>query len=579
MRGGLVRGRISLLTALSCGLVLAACGGGAPASNDGAPADAKDAPSGPDAPVVGDVAGDAPAYLDGFVEGLVTFSCTGAGGGACNDNPLASSIWGTCGADGACHCMTGFELNPASGKCRPAPADGGGADANADAQDGAPAQLPAWKSGTRLRARLLKVADGAEAIVQGVFDKELGSGCGFVKADDGAMRCMPTAVVPYYADAECKMPIVPMATGCAPETHVSRIADCQSSGFRVGAKVTPAKTFAFNLGGACIEIPLSGTQDFYALTPVAATAFVAAVTHGEARGGDLEMRYWKSDDGGYFPVGAWDARNKWSCVAGTDAYVDRCVPAVIAPVSRGVPAFSDAMCKNPVGYRVAGCGAEPVSAVGMFAPPNACGAQEMYYAVATKLATAPYRSQGASCFPWATPAGYEFYTPGATIPADLPDLPTVLEGAGRLKVRRYETGEGNRIDSRPAFYDAIRQAPCLLQQTTKGLRCMSERAFGVSYYADDKCTMPVHVESKTKPDPQCAAPRVQILYVDKGASCGGLPTLELYEVGAATTAAKLYRADSTMGCVDSGTDPTVNDVFATTPATDTTSAALQLVTE
>jgi len=108
---------------------------------------------------------------------------------------------------------------------------------------------------------------------------------------------------------------------------------------------------------------------------------------------------------------------------------------------------------------------------------------------------------------------------------------------------------------------------------------MSERAYGVTFYADDKCTMPVHVEAKTKPDPACAAPRPDVLYVDEGAACGGLPKLDLYAVGAAVTPAKLYRADSTMGCVADDADPTALDVFGTTPATDTTAPELVLVTE
>jgi hypothetical protein len=43
--------------------------------------------------------------------------CT-PGGGGCNDNPIVSSIWGTCQADGTCLCKSGFEINPSTGRCR-----------------------------------------------------------------------------------------------------------------------------------------------------------------------------------------------------------------------------------------------------------------------------------------------------------------------------------------------------------------------------------------------------------------------------------------------------------------------------
>jgi hypothetical protein len=43
----------------------------------------------------------------------------GPGGGGCNDDPTVSSIWGTCGPDGACVCKANFEINPGTGRCRP----------------------------------------------------------------------------------------------------------------------------------------------------------------------------------------------------------------------------------------------------------------------------------------------------------------------------------------------------------------------------------------------------------------------------------------------------------------------------
>jgi hypothetical protein len=519
-------------------------------------------------------------------------ACGGGGGSGGNDAAAGSS--GKGGADGGAKAgngsagadAAGADAAEASDGDAPAAAGTGGDAApsdHADAADVAEAgsmAVPVWRSGTRLRARLLKAADGVEAIFQSVFDKDLGASCAFVKASDGATRCMPSAVVPYYADAECKVPVLPMAAGCAPATHVSRIDGCQSSGLKVGPKVTPAKTFALNPGGTCVEIPPSGTQELYELTAVAATGFAAATEQRSDRGGGLMMRHWSSEDGGLFPIGAWNKQRAAACVAGTGDYADHCVPAGVAPVSLSVPAFSDDMCKKPVGYAVATCASEPVTAVGLWAG-TACG-QAMVLAEATKLATMPFRSLTTSCFPWnAPPAGYGFYTPGEAIPIGaLPDMNTVLDGAGRLKVRRYESNAFERVDSDPAFYDAIQQGLCLLEDTTKGLRCMSARAFGVTFYADDKCKSPVHVESKTKPAPACAAPRPDVLYVDTGApACGGLPKLELYAVGAAVTPARLYRADSTMGCVAEATDPTMLDVFGTTPADDATAPAVEIVTE
>jgi hypothetical protein len=253
----------------------------------------------------------------------------------------------------------------------------------------------------------------------------------------------------------------------------------------------------------------------------------------------------------------------------------------VANVSIGVPYFSDAQCKLPLGYvETELCDAEPASAVGVLEP-GACGPARAYVG-ATRYADAKFRSFNASCFAAPPPpAGWAFYAPGASIaPSSLPAMTQVLEGAGRLKVRRYVTGGGQTVDSRPALYDSTLQDACLPQQTPLGLRCLPSTTSAVTFYGDDKCTQPVFIESKIKPDdPACLVPRPKIIYREKSpGTCGGLPTLELFAVGAATAATTLYTLNGT-SCVDSGFSTAVNDVFATTPATDATAAALASVTE
>jgi hypothetical protein len=246
------------------------------------------------------------------------------------------------------------------------------------------------------------------------------------------------------------------------------------------------------------------------------------------------------------------------------------VPAVVAKESRSVPAFSENTCKVAVGYTESvTCGAEPASAVGVLET-TACGVG-LSYAAATRYTGALFRSQGPTCFPWASPpASYAFYAEGAAIaPSALPVMTRAFEGVGRLQVRRYDTAVAQAIDSQPAFYDTVRKAA--------GPVCMSSRAVGVSFYGDGECTKPVWVESKTKPDPACAGPGVDVLYRQTGAaSCGALPRLELFEVGApATNVPILYSWDGTT-CTDSGFSPAENDVFTTAPAT---APALEVVTE
>ena len=62
------------------------------------------------------------AYSNGCYEGCVLRDqcaavCTPGANQSCNDNPIVSSIHGTCTAAGACQCGTGFILNPNTGRC------------------------------------------------------------------------------------------------------------------------------------------------------------------------------------------------------------------------------------------------------------------------------------------------------------------------------------------------------------------------------------------------------------------------------------------------------------------------------
>ena len=52
--------------------------------------------------------------------------CTFGQDQTCNDSPLVSSLWGRCEEDGTCTCFEGLEVNPETGRCRPAGNEGEG---------------------------------------------------------------------------------------------------------------------------------------------------------------------------------------------------------------------------------------------------------------------------------------------------------------------------------------------------------------------------------------------------------------------------------------------------------------------
>jgi len=55
--------------------------------------------------------------------GDVGLACTPGMDQTCNDDALSSSLWGSCTAEARCVCKAGFDINPATGRCRPAPRD------------------------------------------------------------------------------------------------------------------------------------------------------------------------------------------------------------------------------------------------------------------------------------------------------------------------------------------------------------------------------------------------------------------------------------------------------------------------
>lgn len=75
-------------------------------------------------------------------------------------------------------------------------------------------ELRLYKSGSRIKAKVLKTSDGAQSFL-GWYDTELSTDCIFwystYKAEDGKNRCLPRSAVVsssnYYTDSNCSKPL------------------------------------------------------------------------------------------------------------------------------------------------------------------------------------------------------------------------------------------------------------------------------------------------------------------------------------------------------------------------------------
>ena len=141
------------------------------------------------------------------------------------------------------------------------------------------------KSGTRLKARHYVGADGSKQFV-GWRDTMRNEDCTFSKADDGMIRCIPSASYSSdFADAGCSQPLgsgyTNTGTACPGQTVVTPtyFAALSCSGYKyykTGAAVTTPAMVYIGAPGACIGRAPQAGYTYYALTPIAASEFAAA---------------------------------------------------------------------------------------------------------------------------------------------------------------------------------------------------------------------------------------------------------------------------------------------------------------
>ena len=142
-------------------------------------------------------------------------------------------------------------------------------------------------NGSRLKARYYVGADGSREPVAayGWYDSERRENCGFTKASDGLIRCVPMigayAYGTYYVDAACTVELAVAAGSCGAEVpryaNVAASATCTT--FRVH-QLGPAFTgtaLYLKSGTMCIATTVSAGISYYQLgAEVPPASFVQA---------------------------------------------------------------------------------------------------------------------------------------------------------------------------------------------------------------------------------------------------------------------------------------------------------------
>jgi hypothetical protein len=142
-------------------------------------------------------------------------------------------------------------------------------------------------NGSRLKARYYVGADGSREPVAsyGWYDSERRENCGFSKAPDGAIRCVPMigayAYGTYYRDGECMVELAVAGATCGAEAprYANVAASSACTTYRIhqlGAAFTGTALF-IKSGTMCVmTIATTGISYFEIGAEVPPTAFVQA---------------------------------------------------------------------------------------------------------------------------------------------------------------------------------------------------------------------------------------------------------------------------------------------------------------
>jgi hypothetical protein len=462
------------------------------------------------------------------------------------------------------------------------------------ADGGIDAGRPRWRDGTRLRARAFRAVEPGTSVFSGLYDSGLNGECAFLPtASDGTFRCIPFVAAEMFLDPACTMPIMEHSATCTPPSHVSVPRGGSScapryDGFKVGppqTRLRAAKVWS-HAGGRCQESFNLHYDQYFPLTPETDASFVAGVEVREDRGGGVAMRWWQAEDGGRFPIGAWDVQREAPCEPGPGMYADRCVPVEdhvfttsAADRIEVVHQYSDAACSEAAFWARASCGAP----LGEVEQPDGCGFTAFSALVGTeKLDPYFYRIPSEGCVP---SAGGSSFLRGATPldPSAFPRLATSFEGSGRLKAYSYASVAGQPLSLAPRayddsrfrsliLYDSLRREACAPKLTPHGTRCIPVRARRFTYCTDMSCSQPLYAELTNSPEGICAARRPAMYYPPSSppVACPSLPSVRTYDVGAPFSATTIHNLSPFGGEVDAAPFR----LFTLSPSTETSYAEL-----
>jgi hypothetical protein len=379
-----------------------------------------------------------------------------------------------------------------------------GPDGAGDGGGGVDAAPPGeYRSGSRLRARILVTADGQRDF-QGFVDSQLGAGCWFSRAADGEERCLPSEAGSggwYFLDAACSadQAVAAQWGDCPPgpptTIHVSDSSTCPpvTRVHRTGAAVVPTMLyFRDPFDGMCkVQTPSADAVYYRVGTEIPATDYVSAVRRRDGSG-RLQRDVLEGEDGSRMLTWSLtDTQRGEACYF--DHAIDselRCLPSQ-SLYDNGY--FGDAGCTQPLAVHYPSACAESGDYVTRYERSSCPTRKQIFQLGAQQTPAAVYYSyEPTMCLASGLAAPYTFYGIGAEVNAvsfERADV-IVAPGSERLREKLYVTADGLRLAV--GWHDSQRDQPCYFSRAVDdSFRCLSFDAFvSTDLFSDMGCLTP-----------------------------------------------------------------------------------------